>query len=1295
MLGPDLFGLRVPPAPEAFLTQIDQTRIDEAQVQGFLRWLNLTADAPRSRRLEELPRDVDAVWEHGLPEKRVRLPKVFHAIWLGGPLSGPSPATRLFRDNLARLAAQFADAGVMVALWTDVSRAALRQPDAEVADMVAWANAANVTLVSVDEVFHDGAPMRLDRFYRSEMAKLVPAGFAEAADILRLEILLRFGGLYSDPDNRVTDVAGLLRLAQRVDLAIGYESGMLNTGMLLAVRGHRFVSGYLDHIEGNYDVPQPELLPDTVGTTRAENASWLQIPDQTVRRTSVMGRTGPDNLSRVLAKTGYEGANAPALITQFVDGRAHSWVPPVSLDPPRRYTEADVPAVLVRVVATLIRGLFNRDGDLHLTAVAPVINGLPDPAAAWIAVIRFILARPDLAARVKTVTDRIQGVPPSSDVVVDVPAAVRSDLGLTDPSPGQDPFGVWHRGELMRRAKLTCPAPAGRAAAGGAGGSLVAALVDPSTSVAARGVGWSRLRVLDGGPEGVPSDAVRAAVDAVTADGAPVDCVVGVGRVLMALGGSPASWDDSVLTSRSWTVARWLGGHFDDGSLDGLLDLAPRHVTAVRLQPPGEETHMVLVEKLDDDRYLMIDPKKRGRSRFTAFDPATPAATLPPQLRAPVRLVRQLDGRLAQLAVPAGGAPRTIAAPSGDTTGVGADPVVPQPESEAVVLPPANLGPSDTSAVGTSIAGGRLGTRADSPSPHAGASGAVEGESSRAMDETGGESVATTGGHRGSRLLADLRASEQAEQRAYPANDPLGPDPFGIRVSPPPPSFLAGIDFDRIETNRLLDLFDKLNLVRPAPEDGDLSPDLLRPDDTTVWTRTDDDIRQGSWPTKKQRLPEELRSLPEPTQMPKAFFSVWLGTPLTAGRPTTDELRVTVAESARTARQEGMRWVVLTDLPRSAFEAARTDRNAAPAGVAEMRDWAVRNYVILLNVDEIFHVGAPMVLDRFYRTEVAKLAGPGYGAASDILRVEFLNRFGGIYLDGHDRVRTVSGLETLFKAHGYAVFADEMGGELTAYNSALLAGRGHPFIRAYLRQIERNYGKSQAELLRHVTAEPTREANWKRFGGVFGDLRRNSVLARTGPDALAAVITEIGFIAGDGRTFDIPQLTQFVSEGGLSWEPGSSGTGEPRPFGPDEVLGVVKRITATLIRDLYNRDGDLHLTLVAPVVNRLPDPDAVWWAVISYLRGHPVFGPLVKTVTDRAMSRRSQRDDIVVRLPPEVTDMFGLRGGDAGSGPPGEWRRGELARPVDVPHWLGSPGLTGSTSARRRHGSDVRGTGQG
>jgi TcdA/TcdB catalytic glycosyltransferase domain len=196
-----------------------------------------------------------------------------------------------------------------------------------------------------------------------------------------------------------------------------------------------------------------------------------------------------------------------------------------------------------------------------------------------------------------------------------------------------------------------------------------------------------------------------------------------------------------------------------------------------------------------------------------------------------------------------------------------------------------------------------------------------------------------------------------------------------------------------------------------------------------------------------------------------------------------------------------------------------------------MLDWAREHGIRLINVDEVFHAGAPMPLDEFYRMELAKHLGRGYAAASDILRLAVLDRFGGVYTDGDNMFVTMDGLQELFADRGFAVHSH---GRDDLSNSALLAARRHPFVRAYLQRIRENYALSQFDLVGRDTPEQgTRAANAMWVSGM-PRLRRNSVTSRTGPDNLR----KVGAWAGYGRRPDesplimgwhfLPRLTQFT-----------------------------------------------------------------------------------------------------------------------------------------------------------------------
>jgi len=81
-----------------------------------------------------------------------------------------------------------------VLLWTDIPRATFerarasqprddgRDPLAAEREMLDWARQSGVLLISVDEVFHAGAPMPLAEFYGMERVKRVGLGFAAAGE---------------------------------------------------------------------------------------------------------------------------------------------------------------------------------------------------------------------------------------------------------------------------------------------------------------------------------------------------------------------------------------------------------------------------------------------------------------------------------------------------------------------------------------------------------------------------------------------------------------------------------------------------------------------------------------------------------------------------------------------------------------------------------------------------------------------------------------------------------------------------------------------------------------------------------------------------------------------------------------------------------------------------------------------------------------------------------------------------------------------------------------------------------
>jgi hypothetical protein len=536
-----------------------------------------------------------------------------------------------------------------------------------------------------------------------------------------------------------------------------------------------------------------------------------------------------------------------------------------------------------------------------------------------------------------------------------------------------------------------------------------------------------------------------------------------------------------------------------------------------------------------------------------------------------------------------------------------------------------------------------------------------------------------------SREMAGLVDSLRRDTRPIPPREQvvpgLGPDLFGSRKAPSAPDFLHGVQQDEFAPDQVVPFFRGIsmtNATRPAVRV--LRQDKLRNDPETITT--------AFFPG--QRSNDPLQPTTQRSRVPKLAVAIWLGGPPDLRRPEWRGL-----EGIRRALGPRATMVLLTDVPRVQVEAARragdagghvpavqpSDRDGAErarrlALTGRLLEWAVVHEVLLVNVDEISYKDQELTLDDAYRAELARHTGYGYARASDILRFSFAERFGTLlYTDWDNAVHSefqdaqagalLNSLEQLFMERGYALEIEDDG---KTGNAAFTAGFRHPFPTAVLRQIRARYTKTQSELYRgaglpYERVQESRDKDEKLVrqwvippepGNT--DLRqfRRSILLRGGPAATLAVTSNAS----------PPRLTQLNVGYANSWAGGNPLRAE-RTYLPEEVPGVIRDVVATLVRDLYNREGDLHLTLAAPVIAGLPDPDFGWRAVTDYILSQPDLRSLVTMVTDRETWSGNERhtQTVVLPLPGEV--RAALRLPDVPD-PQGSWLRGELARPVDI-----------------------------
>ncbi|MFF3855685.1 hypothetical protein [Micromonospora sp. NPDC002575] len=358
-------------------------------------------------------------------------------------------------------------------------------PLAPVRALLAWADTHGIHLVSVAELFHAHAPMTLHTPYALELNRRLPQGFAAASDHLRVEVVHRFGGLYADGDLRfLPDAApspaeradrpegpgddgapgggyrlfrgrwdgppeadGPARLPDLFDRVAASTHGftlhaltdeIVLNDVILAPAGHPALALWLEGARYNYlrdprdlyaaDAPEPAdpdppasdpragSDPPVAGASgwRGEPASWTWAA--TAMRT---GRVHHWLLARL-------GIGAADLVKPAPAVRGHSelsWLPPVDGQPPVACPDADPLPTLVACVDLLRWQHLSRSGDLCLTAVAPLVRGLPEPDTAWTALLlAFGHLCTDLGP-VTSVTDRRRNQDQTLDVVVLPPEA--------------------------------------------------------------------------------------------------------------------------------------------------------------------------------------------------------------------------------------------------------------------------------------------------------------------------------------------------------------------------------------------------------------------------------------------------------------------------------------------------------------------------------------------------------------------------------------------------------------------------------------------------------------------------------------------------------------------------------------------------------------------------------------------------------------------------------------------------------------------------------------------------------
>ncbi|MGD0559462.1 MAG: hypothetical protein ABSA93_31380, partial [Streptosporangiaceae bacterium] len=481
-------------------------------------------------------------------------------------------------------------------------------------------------------------------------------------------------------------------------------------------------------------------------------------------------------------------------------------------------------------------------------------------------------------------------------------------------------------------------------------------------------------------------------------------------------------------------------------------------------------------------------------------------------------------------------------------------------------------------------------------------------------------------------------------------------DLFGLLDLPPAPAFLDGCDPGALPPELAAPFLRRLSMTRPAPTPAaDLIPAALAADPGLV-TRVARDPHSRHW---DQAPAAGAPLLPAEVSIPHLVHVIWLGGPV----PENTRLRRIFGYAADRFHDEAD-FVVWTDVPRAAFTAAETvPPPGAPdphAAVRSMLTWARDHGIHLINVHEVFHASHPMTLHAPFTAEMAKQLPRGYAGASDHLRLDIIHTFGGAYTDGDNYLGTTpdgtplpASLTSLFhnvasSPHAFALHVIPEG----INNDIVIAPPRHPVITLWRELARANYWDTQPELYSGLPDMQRRYARRPVVG-----LLRYSVVFRSGRvHHRVRKLLDINTL-DDPRLVRVSSVIRHGSE--LSW----TSDKPPVPVTPARARDTTARVITTLARQLFTREGDLHLTGVAPVIAALPDPDAVWTATLTILAELIAAGavPPVTSVTRFRWSDNGAPQHAF--LPPEAEALLDR------DPAPGPWLGRTIAAPGD-PAWI-------------------------
>ncbi|MDT7786531.1 MAG: large repetitive protein, partial [Pseudonocardiales bacterium] len=237
----------------------------------------------------------------------------------------------------------------------------------------------------------------------------------------------------------------------------------------------------------------------------------------------------------------------------------------------------------------------------------------------------------------------------------------------------------------------------------------------------------------------------------------------------------------------------------------------------------------------------------------------------------------------------------------------------------------------------------------------------------------------------------------------------------GVLRPVPAPAFLAGVDQNALPSDTVTSFFSSLNVVNNAP--------------AAVVAPT---------PVADSVISDGGRDLPKIVHVP------------VLGGPVVDSAWESLAVTAETARREGWTPVLVTDVPRSLFVAARAG-DPYLADLLRMDRKAREHGFLVVDVDEVFNADSPMVEQDLFSAANDNTTDENRDLARALLGAELTRRFGGVVVSAeHALTDTGAFAAVVSSAGGYALAPAT---PATDVPPVLVVPRGHRFAGRYARQL--------------------------------------------------------------------------------------------------------------------------------------------------------------------------------------------------------------------------------------------------